>query len=86
MKVNEVRELSVSEAEAKLVELKTELAKEKALIVSGTRPESPGKVKKMRRTIARILTIINEKKKDEVKDVEKKEVKNVNKNEVTEKK
>lgn len=65
MKVAEIRELSISEAEAKLKELKTDLAKERALIVSGTRPESPGKIRKMKKTIARINTIINEKKIEE---------------------
>lgn len=62
MKLAEIRELSVSEAEAKLTELKTELAKERALIVSGTRPENPGKIRKMKKEIARIFTVINEKK------------------------
>jgi large subunit ribosomal protein L29 len=47
------------------IELKQELAKERATIASGTRSEKPGKIRKLRREIARILTEINAKKKKE---------------------
>lgn len=57
----------------KVAELKTELAKEKALVASGTRPEKPGKIKSIRKTIARILTIIKEKEKTVKKEKQKKE-------------
>jgi large subunit ribosomal protein L29 len=51
----------------KVAELKEELAKEKALVAGGTRPENPGKIRSVRKTIARILTVINEKEKNEKK-------------------
>ena len=37
-----------------LEQLRSELMKEKAAVSSGTRPENPGKIKEIRRTIARI--------------------------------
>ena len=56
-----LRDNSVEELEAKLLELKTELSKEKAIVASGTRAEKPAKIRELRRQIARILTILNEK-------------------------
>ena len=52
----------MAELESGLVELKSELAKDKSLSVSGTKAEKPSKIRKMRRNIARILTIMKEKK------------------------
>ncbi len=62
MKLSEIRELSENEAMEKLQELRAELSKENALIASGTRPEKPGRVRNLRRIIARILTVVREKK------------------------
>ncbi len=56
-----LRDSSVIELESRLVELKTGLSKEKALVASGTRAEKPSKIRNARRQIARILTIINQK-------------------------
>ena len=63
-----LRDNSVEELEAKLVELKNELSKEKAMIASGTRAEKPSKIRNTRRQIATILTIINEKQGATVKN------------------
>jgi large subunit ribosomal protein L29 len=49
------------ELEKQVVGLKQELAKEKATIASGTRSENPGKIRKLRRDVARILTILKTK-------------------------
>jgi len=62
IKAKEIRGLHAEELEEKVVSLKNELSKEKAQISSGTKAENPGKIKKIRREIARTLTIINEKK------------------------
>ena len=43
--------------ESKSIELKKELMKVNSQIAIGTLPKSPGKVKEMKRTIAKILTI-----------------------------
>lgn len=63
MKISEIREMSLEEAREKLVVLRKDLAKQRAVIASGTRPENPGKIRSIRRDIARILTVINEKEK-----------------------
>ncbi|RLG70352.1 MAG: 50S ribosomal protein L29, partial [Candidatus Iainarchaeum archaeon] len=47
--------------------------KERAIIESGTRPEKPSKIKNIKRDVARILTILNERKKS--RTTNKKEVK-----------
>lgn len=62
IKPSVLRDSAVEELEEKLGELKSELAKERAMTASGTRPEKPANIKTLRRSIARILTIINEKK------------------------
>ncbi len=61
-KLEALRDSSAQELEAKLVELKTTLSKEKAQVSSGTRAEKPAKIRNARRQIARILTIMGEKK------------------------
>lgn len=62
MKIKEIRAMPVAEAERNVAELRAELAKERAVAAGGTRPENPGKVRGVRKTIARLLTVINEKK------------------------
>lgn len=65
LRTSEIRGLSVQEMKEKLVELKKELMKENVNKATGGAPSNPGKVKELKRTIARILTIMNEKKKEE---------------------
>ena len=60
-KTAKIRDQSIAELESNLVDLKSELAKEKSLSVSGTKAEKPSMIRKMRRDVARILTIIKEK-------------------------
>lgn len=69
---SELRGMAIEELEEKLVDLRNDLSKEKAVIASGTRAEKPAKIRNLRRTIGRIMTIINEKKKKE-NEVKKKE-------------
>ena len=57
-----LRDNSAEELGGKLVGLRNELSKERAQISSGTRAEKPSKIRNTRRQIARILTIMNEKK------------------------
>ncbi len=62
IKAKELRELPIEELEEKIVSMKNDLSKEKAQISSGTKAENPGKIKKIRREIARTFTVITEKK------------------------
>jgi large subunit ribosomal protein L29 len=57
----EIRTKSTEELEEKLISLRAELAKERAAIASGTRPEKPAKINNLKKSIARILTILKEK-------------------------
>ena len=57
MKAKELKVISELELENKITELKKELMKINSQIAIGTVPKSPGKVREMKRTIARILTI-----------------------------
>ncbi len=63
LKHQELLKLSEKELNEKAIELKQELAKERAVIASGTRSEKPGKIRKIRREIARILTALTMKNK-----------------------
>jgi len=68
LKHQELLKMSERELNEKAIELKQELAKERAVIASGTRSEKPGKIRKIRREIARILTAMNVKNKKEVRN------------------
>ncbi|AEF18677.1 MAG: 50S ribosomal protein L29 [Hydrogenobaculum sp.] len=61
MKARDLRQLSIQELEAKLKELKTELFKLRITKkIEGLK--EPSKIRDTKRDIARILTVINEKK------------------------
>lgn len=62
LRAEEIRKMKPEELDKKLDDLKKELMKIKMQIAQGTVPEKPGRVKEIRRTIARILTIKNEKR------------------------
>ena len=51
----ELHAMGLDELRAKLNELRTELIKEQAQIGVGTTPKSPGRVKEMKKTIAKII-------------------------------
>jgi large subunit ribosomal protein L29 len=65
-KFKEKLKLSEKELNEKALELKQELTKERALAASGTKSEKPGKIRTLRREIARILTALEQKKKEAV--------------------
>ena len=54
---NELVQMDEKSLDGKLVELKKELIKINAQVAIGTVPENPGKIKEIRRTIARINTL-----------------------------
>lgn len=61
MKAKELKLMNEFDLESKVIELKKELMKINSQIAIGTLPKSPGKIKSMKRTIAKILTIKREK-------------------------
>ncbi|MDD5133379.1 MAG: 50S ribosomal protein L29 [Candidatus Nanoarchaeia archaeon] len=62
MKTKELRKLDEKTMKARLEEIEKELMKLNAQVATGTSPENPGKIKSLRKTIAKILTLLNEKK------------------------
>ena len=63
MKIKEIRKLNDEDREKRLNELKLELLKERGNIEMGGNVKNPGKIKVIRRNIARILTLKKEKEK-----------------------
>ena len=61
LKIKEIESMSISELNSKLEELKKELIKQNAQIATGTNPKSPGQVKVIKKTVARILTVLKTK-------------------------
>ena len=61
MKAKELRLMNEQDLQNKVLELKKELMKVNSQIAIGTVPKSPGKIREMKRTIAKILTIRNQK-------------------------
>ncbi len=57
IKKNELKQMDNKSISEKLNELRDELIRIRAQIAMGTLPENPGRIKEIRRTIARILTI-----------------------------
>ena len=60
-RTRELREMSPEDLSSKLAEVRSELSKERANIAMKGVPDSTGRVRALRRTVARILTIQNEK-------------------------
>ncbi|MAG50160.1 50S ribosomal protein L29 [archaeon] len=72
LKKNELKQASEASLKNKLEELKKELMRLNAQVSTGTPPENPGKIKLIKKTIAKILTKLNEKEKIESKEVDSK--------------
>jgi len=60
IKSKEIREFTKEEKHEKLEELKKELMHEKGVAAMGGSPPSPGKIRQLRTSIARMLTIMQE--------------------------
>jgi len=62
LRVKEIRDMPSEERTKKITELRTELLRSKTMIRAGGTVENPARIKELRKTIARILTIENEQK------------------------
>lgn len=62
--VEEIRKMNSDERQEELDKLKQELIRERAVASAGGAPENPGRIKEIRRTIARIRTIQKEPKEE----------------------
>lgn len=61
LRSKEIRAMATEDIQAKLDELKAEYAKNISKSAAAGIYENPGKIKELKRTIARVLTIMNEK-------------------------
>lgn len=60
LKTKEIRELAGQERKDKLYELRNELMHEQGIAAMGGAPTNPGKIRALRISIARMLTIMKE--------------------------
>ncbi len=60
--MTKIKIMGAKDLETKKKELKLELSKERGKLKVGGMPENPGKLKEIKRTIARINTFLNQKK------------------------
>lgn len=60
LRAKNIRDMTEAEREKKLQELRTELSNQRAIAASGGAVENTGKIKTLRKTIARILTVLRE--------------------------
>jgi large subunit ribosomal protein L29 len=79
LRIKEIRDMSAEDRDKRLHELQTELVRLKTMIKAGGAIENPARVRELRKTIARMLTIISEpvplKKKEKAKEATKEEKK-----------
>ena len=61
MKSKELKSKSKEELETQLLEMKRELIKLNTQVATGTTLKSPGQVKKIKKSIARLMTQLNAK-------------------------
>lgn len=64
MKFKEMQGMKEEEINSKVVELKKELVKLHTQVATGTSPKSPGQIRKNKRTIAKLLTALRQRKGD----------------------
>jgi large subunit ribosomal protein L29 len=60
IRTKEIREMSKEERETKLKELRNELMHERGVAAMGGAPPNPGKIRALRTSVARLLTIMKE--------------------------
>lgn len=61
LRVNELRNMDADALKSKLLELRNELRVDKGNAASGGKVSNPGRMKELRRSIAKILTVCSEK-------------------------
>jgi len=69
MKIKELSAMNEEDLNKKIIEAKKELIKLNSQVASGTTPKSPSQVRQLKRTVAKILTILNQNK-NKTKDQE----------------
>jgi large subunit ribosomal protein L29 len=65
MKMREIRDMSKEERVRRLSELRTELVRMRTMVKAGGAVENPSRIRELKKTVARILTVMNEEAKKE---------------------
>ncbi|RME55514.1 50S ribosomal protein L29 [Candidatus Woesearchaeota archaeon] len=73
IKASELRKMDLSSLKSKLDDLRKDLLKVNAQRSMGTALENPGQVKQIKKAIARVLMVINEKSKNKINNQEESE-------------
>jgi len=60
LRLDEIRKMTPEEREEQIAKLSSDLIRERAMASAGGAPENPGRIREIRRTIARIKTIQRE--------------------------
>lgn len=68
LRKREIRQMMPEERKKRLNELRTELVRLRTTVAAGGTIENPARIREIRRTIARILTIENEQRKKEASE------------------
>ena len=61
-KIDEIRNMNAEEITEELRKLQTELIRERGIVTAGGAPEMPGRIRDLRRTVARIKTVQTERR------------------------
>ena len=78
LRTKEIRDMSLEDRQSKLSELQTELIRLRTMVKAGGQVENSARIRELRKTIARVLTIDKEPvpvKKEQKKPKEKKKAK-----------
>ena len=62
LRVKDIRSMSSNERDKRIVELKAELVRLRTMVKAGGAVENPARIRVIRRTIARLITIDEEEK------------------------
>ena len=62
MRMKEIRDMSAEDRQKRISELLAELARQRTTVKAGGSVENPARIREIKRTVARILTINNEEK------------------------
>jgi large subunit ribosomal protein L29 len=60
LRIKEIRDMNPEEREEQLSDLINELIQQRGIISAGGAPENPGRIREIRRAIARLKTVQNE--------------------------
>ena len=64
LRLSEIRNMTDDELKRRLTELRAELVRLRTMAKAGGALDNPSRIRELRRTIARILTVMNEKERE----------------------